>query len=292
MEGCCKLCRKESKLEKSHFIPKFIGKWSKNTSITGYFRQPSAPSRRMQDLHKEYWLCGNCEDIFSVWEREFANKVFYPIVDKGKDTVLYGRWMAKFAASLSWRTLTYVRHQSKIDNHSENYLKTIEAAQNGLASFLLGQDDNLYSFEQHVYQVGTVKSDGGLDLPANINRYMLRTIAMDIIGNDEMILTYTKLPSFIFVGVIKSKHSKDMRSSRISLSGGIVSPRTYVFPPGFYDYLVTSAQKISDTYDSIPLEHLKKINQFVLDNPDKAKNSKLFEAIKHDVDMFGNDAFQ
>jgi hypothetical protein len=39
MRGICKLCKKEAKLEESHFIPKFIGKWVKKTSITGYLRE-------------------------------------------------------------------------------------------------------------------------------------------------------------------------------------------------------------------------------------------------------------
>lgn len=34
MNGICKLCKTPSVLEKSHFIPKVIGKWLKKTSIT------------------------------------------------------------------------------------------------------------------------------------------------------------------------------------------------------------------------------------------------------------------
>lgn len=289
MISTCKLCGTEAKLEVSHFIPKFIGKWSKKTSITGYFRHTKSPSKRVQDLHKQYWLCGSCEDLFSDWERLFSQKVFYPMVDKGVKTVTYGDWMAKFAASLSWRTLTLIRSESQAE-HSQKYLEAINAAEQGLGDFLLGKSNNLYSYEQHVYPVGAFESDGGLYFPSNINRYLLRTIGMDIIGTDSQIYIYTKLPTFIFIGVIKSDHSKDMRSSRLSLKGGTLGPKTYVFPPGFYDYLVESAQKLSDIYDSIPEDQLRKINDYVLNNPEKAKNSKLFEAIKHDIDMFGEDA--
>ncbi len=65
MHGICKLCKQEADLEISHFIPKFIGKWVKKTSITGFLREKNSINKRAQDLAKDYWLCGECEDLLS-----------------------------------------------------------------------------------------------------------------------------------------------------------------------------------------------------------------------------------
>lgn len=125
MQGPCKLCGNHSQLEESHFIPKFIGKWIKKTSITSFLRNLDDMSKRVQDTAKEYWLCGDCEDLFSGWETKFANEIFFPFVDKGASVANYGQWMSKFCASISWRTLTYTRSTKLNEDNSRNVVKRL-----------------------------------------------------------------------------------------------------------------------------------------------------------------------
>ncbi|HDV5527446.1 TPA: hypothetical protein RI778_003586, partial [Vibrio cholerae] len=287
MHGVCKLCKKETELELSHLIPKFIGKWLKKTAITGYLREGNQVSKRRQDLAKEYWLCGSCEDLFSAWERSFSLKIFYPYIEDSSLTTSYGDWLAKFSASLSWRTLTYVRSKNSEETHSQEYLDMLAGAEKGLSGFLLGKASHLYEFEQHIYPLDVIASTSFDNLPTNINRYFLRATAMDIVGNSQGTYIYTKLPSFIVLGVVKCKQSREMRSSRVAISGGIMSPREYVFPDGFDGYIIDAANKISELYEQIPADQLAKIEKYVIDNPDKVLKSKLFEAIAHDYDRFG-----
>ncbi|GCF90185.1 hypothetical protein [Shewanella sp. M-Br] len=287
MHGVCKLCNQEAKLELSHFIPKFIGKWLKKTSITGYLRDGNQVSKRQQDIAKEYWLCGACEDLFSTWERTFSVKIFHPYMKNSSLVAVYGNWLSKFAASLSWRTLTYVRSKNSHETKPQEYLEMLAKAEEGLANFLLGKSSNLYEFEQHIFPLDVIESTNFDNLPTNINRYFLRAIAMDIVGNSQGTYIYTKLPSFIAIGVIKSKQSKQMRSSRVAISGGTISPRQYVFPDGFDGYIRDAANKISELYEQIPEEQLAKIENYVIDNLDKVVGSKLFEAIVHDYERFG-----
>jgi uncharacterized protein YlaI len=98
MNGKCKLCGTKGELEESHFIPKFVGKWIKKTSITGYLREHNEPHKRAQDIAKEYWLCGECEDKFSAWETKFANAVFHPFVNGKTSVASYDSWMSKFCS--------------------------------------------------------------------------------------------------------------------------------------------------------------------------------------------------
>jgi hypothetical protein len=292
VEGICKLCQLKSELIESHFIPKFIGKWVKKTGITGYIRQNNEVNKRAQDIAKEYWLCANCEGLFSQWERQFANKVFYPFAEKGESSASYEEWMSKFCASLSWRTLTYIRSKNESEKRPEDYNNALSEAELHLRKFLLGKEVNLFKYEQHVYPLDRIESTTESSLPPNINRYFLRTMAMDIIGNTTEIFLYTKLPSFIVMGAVRSKELNKMRPSRIALKRGKLSPRKYWWPDGFINYIVEKSNAITAIHDSMPDHHKKNINEYVKNNPEKVVKSKLFEAIMYDYDQFGNKVFR
>jgi hypothetical protein len=292
VQGICKLCKAESPLKESHFIPKFVGRWVKKTGVTGYIRDKQEVHKRAQDIAKEYWLCGNCEGIFSNWEREFANKVFYPFVDKGESIANYDEWMSKFCASLSWRTLTYMRSKNSREEKSKEYNDYLDQAEIHLGKFLLGTESNLNQYEQHVFPLEPIESTTELGLPPNINRYFLRTMAMDIIGNSTDIFIYTKLPSFIILCIVKAKESNKMRSSRIALRSSKLSPRDYWWPDGFINYLVEKSEAVTEAYNQIPDKHKYGFDEYIRKNPEKAANSKLFEAFMHDYDKFGDKVFR
>lgn len=288
MHGSCKLCKNTKELELSHFIPKFIGRWIKKTSITGYLREHNEVNKRAQDIAKEYWLCSDCEGLFSKWETKFANKVFYPFVDGNKSVANYQEWLSKFCASLSWRTLTYIRSKNTTENKSVEYTNELNKCELHLEKFLLGNGNNLNQYEQHLYPLESIDSTSYKKLPININRYFLRTMAMDIIGNSDNIYIYTKLPSFILLGIIKAQNPKVMRSSRIALGSGQLSPRVYTFPDGVGGYIFGSADKVEEAYNKIPESDLEKFEEYIQNNPDKVAKSKLFEAFMHDYNSFGN----
>ena len=292
MQGICRLCNSEAVLKESHFIPKFIGKWVKKTGITGYIRESNEVHKRAQDIAKEHWLCGACELLFSQWEREFANKVFYPFADKGDSVANYDEWMSKLCASLSWRTLTYTRSKNNREHKSEEYNKSLDDAELHLRKFLLGEEKNLNQYEQHVFPLERIESTTETGLPPNINRYFLRTMSMDIIGNSTDLYIYTKLPCFIILGVIKAKNLSKMRSSRIAIKHGTISPRKYWWPDGFINYIVEKAQAVSDAYDKIPKKHKDSFDEYIRNNPERAVNSKLTEAFMYDHDQFGSKVFR
>lgn len=140
MHGECKLCKRYCKLQESHFIPKFVGKWLKKTSITGYIRESNVIHKRRQDIEKEYWLCGDCEKLFSSWETKFSTHIFFPVLEDNQSTLQYSEWMAKFCASLSWRTVTYIRSKNSERNEDSFYVNSLNGAEEHLAGFLLGRE--------------------------------------------------------------------------------------------------------------------------------------------------------
>lgn len=292
MHGKCKLCNNEAKLVLSHFIPKFVGKWVKDTSATGFIREINEIDKRAQDIAKEYWLCGECEDLFSRWEREFANKIFYPFVNEDKCHATYREWMSRFCASLSWRTLTFIRSKNTQEGKPKEYIESLNKAGKQLSKYLLGQDDNLHQYEQHLFPLEQIESTTQSGLPTNINRYLLRTMAMDVIGNSSDIMVYTKLPAFILLGFVKVSDPKRMRSSRIALKNGKISPRTYYWPDGFINYLVEKASKVKEVTRNINSIQQNKIAEYVKENPEKVARSKTFEAFLSDYQLFGSGVFE
>ena len=82
MNNICSLCHESKKLKESHFIPKFVGKWLKRTSATGYLRNIDNINKRQQDSLKDYLLCNDCELLFSGWEKQFSEKMFIPFLIK------------------------------------------------------------------------------------------------------------------------------------------------------------------------------------------------------------------
>jgi len=76
----CKLCDNFRKIEDSHVIPNFIHKWTKKTSYTGNVRTSDLPNKVDQGGYKEYMLCSQCEQLFSTWEKYFAEIHFKPCI--------------------------------------------------------------------------------------------------------------------------------------------------------------------------------------------------------------------
>lgn len=291
MKGKCRLCKNEDDLKESHFIPKFVGKWIKKTSVTGYIREKNEIHKRAQDIAKEHWLCGYCEQLFSGWEREFANKVFFPFVNEGKSVATYRSWMSKFCASLSWRTLTYIRSKNPKDEEDVERKALLDEVQEHLKKYLLGETENLYQYEQHLFPLEKIESTDSYDLPPSINRYFLRIMGMDIVGNSTDQYIFTKLPSFMLLGVIKAKNVKAMRSSRIAINSGVLSPREYRWPDGFASYVFEKADEIIELHQSIPQKHLDSFDKYIKENPEKVIKSKQFQAFLDDYERFGGEVF-
>lgn len=287
--GICRLCKKNGDLKLSHFIPKFVGKWVKDTSATGYIRFNQSINKRAQDILKEHWLCECCEQLFSTWEREFANRIFYPFMNEGKSEGRYGAWLSKFCASLSWRTLTYIRSQNSIRPDDETQL--LDNAERALASYLLGHSSNLGQYEQHLYPLEAMEDTNVRGAPANLNRYFLRTMQMDLLQSNSGAIIYTKMPGFMLLGLTGHEEAKRMRSSRVAMGDGHISPRKYWWPTGFAEYMFDKVRSIQATYSGMDKAQKDKIIKAVSDNPERFKASRTYEAFQHDLAMFGKSAF-
>ena len=81
LNGICKLCKKESKLMRSHIIPKFMHKgiWEKKgkNDREAYLYTSNSPiAKSVNDGLKEYLLCNDCEECFSKYEK-YTNDLLF-----------------------------------------------------------------------------------------------------------------------------------------------------------------------------------------------------------------------
>lgn len=286
----CKLCHKKAYLKLSHIIPKFIFRWLKETSATGYLRFGQNPDVRVQDGFKEFWLCGECENLLNKWETEFANKLFYPLVQGKKSSFEYKGWLLKFAVSLSWRSLILIKTIG-LSHFTDNQQKQSGIALEVWRKFLLGDIQHLDKYQQHVIPVGIVSDSSMPNLPKNINRYFLRSINIDPIASESQALVYIKIPYFIFIGGIQFD-PKQWVNTTIQTHKGMIEKNKCTVPQGFGDYIIDKAMKVGNIPKNISEKQKNKIEKAILNDLDRVSKSETFRAMHADVKLFGNDVFK
>lgn len=230
----CGLCLRERPLRVSHIIPAFAGRYLKKTSATGYLRDAINPNIRRQDLRKEPLLCGECEQTFGNWEREFSVHAFPAIQDDTFKELEYGDWMLKFAVSLSWRTLVtdradFVRDFPQFD---EVVTETLESWR----LFLLGER-NQPGTEHHLFVIAGVPERVPPGLHPKFLHYLLRGIDATEAFTSRVLAVYLKLLRAFFYSPIAPRSPSGWKNTRIHAHRGrLISPQS-VAMPGFLDLL-------------------------------------------------------
>lgn len=105
-----------------------------------------APNRRVQDSFKHRLLCGSCEQRLSVWESSFASQVFLPMHRQDPTqfrTYPYQAWGMKFAASVVWRVVQFLRaNGSSFRQLTDAQAILLDEAEGTWRAFLLGEAAN------------------------------------------------------------------------------------------------------------------------------------------------------
>ncbi len=286
----CKLCGQMRAPQLSHVIPAFVFRWQRESSGSGYVRSSQQPNLRSQDGLKFYWLCQECEQRFSDWEREFANRIFYPYLERSGEVLPYGEWMLRFATSVSWRVLTYALDSEGQSIWPDELAVKARDAEAAWRSFLLGHAAHPGDFRQLILPMDEIAGFDA-DTPANINRYLMRTIELDVPRSDRWAYTFVKMGRFIVLGQLSDDDSSKWRAARISAREGTIEPRRFTLPLAFWNYLRGRARKTRDTLESMSPKQHEKVDDAFRQNLSRYADSDAFRAMKADVDAFGADAF-
>ncbi|AHI07181.1 hypothetical protein BDW_13405 [Bdellovibrio bacteriovorus W] len=271
----CVLCQKSNLLCESHIIPSFVTKWIKDTSVTGYLRGVENPNLRMQDSRKYKLLCNDCEQIFSAWEREFAQKVFFPYVKEelssqmsyqGKiGEIPYDKWLLNFCLSVQWRGLvTCFEAEDCKDSHRLELIKAIHLWKDyfqGLRPDTGSWRTYLFFFENLAFASGDEWPER---MPGNANHYVLRAVDFTILENNKRLMVFSKMgPMAICTSLVPSVLPAE-RHFQVRLKGKI-NIRTFMNDPAIGTFLcierptqVQSEGRPSDRQIARILEDFKK----------------------------------
>lgn len=293
-KGRCRLCHTEGDLQLSHILPAFIFRWVRETSAGGYLRLGMTPNLRVQDGLKHYWLCAVCEGLLSRSETAFAEKLFYPYVQGSFSRILYEDWLLRFCVSVSWRVLRFYQEETQLDQtYSPETLGRIAEAETTWRTFLLGQRPNPGRFQQYIIPFDAIESTSISkgDLSPNLNRYLMRTIDMDLCRNNRTNFVYCKLPRFVILGFIHDERPNLWQDAKVRLKQGRIEPQRYRLPLKFFEYLNGKARRETELSASISPRQLEKIEKSFQENAKKFVGSDAFVAMQNDIEMFGDDAF-
>ena len=216
----CALCLEKSTLKESHIIPKFVGKWLKETG-TDYLVSAEDGSKRVQDITKLHLLCNNCEEKFSKLEKYFADKIFFPFHKDENRTFDYNENLQSFIISLSWRGLKITADDFKSENpHLSSF---IDRAELDWRKFLNGSKEAIRSYENHFIFLDYVDYEKSEGISPRFNWYALHSTDFTIVTNDKRIFVYIKLPWMIFVTSIKPTTLEGWNGTLIKENGKITN---------------------------------------------------------------------
>ena len=288
----CALCAGSSDLQMSHIVPGFVFDWLRKTSATGHIRFSRSPNLRVQDGLKPRMLCWNCEQLFSSWERQFAEKCFVPINNGQVRNIIYGPWMLKFATSVSWRVLRVIAAQGGLSGLPDHLLTKVNETLQEWSNFLMGNQPNPGSQEQHLLVVDVINGTSTRNLPPNISRYLSRTIDFDIAHTPDSAISYAKMGRFVLFGFVEIKHPHRWKGTRLHVQQGRFGQHDIELPSEIGDYLCARARFTAESSSKISERQQTKIRRSYEGDLDRAAQSETLRAMHHDVSMFGTDAFE
>lgn len=291
MLGVCRLCDRETELEESHVIPRFVYKWLKDSSWADSLRFGMHPNRRVQDGYKLFWLCGECEDRLNAWETKFANLVFHPFNKGEANTVSYGVWLLKFCVSISWRVLNLFIEEANLNHFPDRLRDAARRAHTVWKEFLLDKRPHPAKYEQHFLLLDALESYTNPEMPTNINRYILRSVDISPVWGREDAFIYSKLGRFLIIGFVNIRRPEGWEGTKVHVRQGFLRPRRYTTSVSLEDYVLEQARKAADVYASISEKQNQSIEQSFRKNMDKWAASESCKAMAHDVRLFGEAAF-
>jgi hypothetical protein len=195
-----------------------------------------------------------------------------------------------FCTSLSWRTLKYYLDEGHLNEWEQEALTRAQAAELAWRAVLLGTAPHAGACEQHIIPLDQIESSTR-ELAANINRYLMRAIHMDICRGSQSVFTYSKIGRFVILGFVHEPRFNQWKGTKVNANEGWIEPRKYVLPKAFGDYLNKKARDMVENLDRISDRQFKKIDQAFHQNIESYVESDAFKAMNADVEMFGKDAF-
>jgi len=267
MKGICALTKKEGILRQSHIYPKFVIEWMKKTG-SPYLRRGIEPNRRYQDGYKLALLSEEGEQMFSLREKWFAEKIFVPFLNDSKISIKYGEELYYFAISILWRILVLELRSDKIEDfkHYQLMLRAEEQWRDFLYKGIYPIDfDNIHMMLTDRIQIHDFNMDG-------VEYYFCRQCDGTTIYSNEnsQCVIYVKFARFFFFGILDGWISEPKIGIKIHPTKGVFS-------------MFDQSQVIDPLFSIFIKKRITVINEMCVASP--SQQEKILEDIK------GNDKF-
>jgi hypothetical protein len=289
----CALCGGPGPRRDSHILPAFVFDYMKESSATGYIRFGTCPNRRVQDGIKLPLLCDDCEGKLSCWEKLFAERIFVPYHDPARldqPCYHYEEWLAKFAVSVSWRSLQLHRHYGLPLGFPGQFNSRADEAEKTWREFLLGERPHPGAFEQHIVLFDTIV-DADMRLPSNINRFLTRSPVVDIVFNSKSAFVFSKLCKVVVIGCIEMPTIKHWRGTKVRINYGRLPECRPFVDIRLQQYIAEKAKSLAALQASISDRQREKIKEASLTDADRTANSATFQALLDDIALSGEQPF-
>ena len=282
--NACALCLQKNTLRESHIMPKFVGKWIKETG-TGYLASAEDGSKRVQDITKSYLLCDNCEEKFSKLEKYFAERVFFPFHNDKIRTFEYDKNLVEFIISLSWRTLKTTGHNFKEKVPNSHLNSFVDEAEICWREFLNGERESVNQYENHVFFLDGLADGQGSAVDPKFHWYAFRSVDCTIVDNVKRVFVYVMLPGMAFVTTIYPKTLEGWSGTVIKENGKISSEQS-ITDGGFLQFLSERASLVMySSRGPTPDVAAQRLARVVERDPEKFLESDTFRSMIKERDL-------
>ena len=290
----CALCREGKTLRNSHIIPKFVWKYLKESAGAGGFRIGTNPNKPVQDGFKEKLLCSDCEQKLGRWENSTAKQIFLPMMKKGGGRFCYDDNFSHFCVSITWRILTCFKNLNQLKHMSPAASTWCNIAEESWRNHMQFDGHIDSQFEHHFLPIpaGPATPTKLQNTPPNINRYLSRSIDMDVVavGPDSGIV-YAKLCRLLIIGFINISPPHGYKGTKLTYGNGRARNKKFELPAELGDYMMLKAKKMLALQRNMSDGQKSKIADKTKIHADEIAKSANFEAMMFDVNTFGAAAF-
>ena len=294
--AACYLCGLTGPLCRSHIIPKFVRDWLREGNITGRMRGMDVPNRLTEDLPWRYLLCERCEGLFSQDEAEICGALFRPLHDRQCYAVRYGPAFARFAVSVTWRTLVQLRREGHLGNLAE-IPERLDETERTWREFLLGLRLSRAPHDVHILPLDVPTSGDVSDFGSHFNRYVLRTVGQSTHHRPAGSYIIVKMARFLVFGTVSAgTERRDWRDTKIHAEGGAWGVDGIHVPGWVRRYLKDGAARVQAAVEGISdkqkQQTFEALREAMRKDPAGVASSGAFRAFEEDLAMFGREAFQ
>ncbi len=284
--GICRLCKSRGELTISHIVSSFVYKWLKDSASTPFLRFGEDINKRAQDGLKLPFLCRSCEERFNSSETPFARDFFRPFHDKRQRKFNYGPWMAKCVASVVWRVLAWRQEQEwAARDISPVVSKDIDHALATWSEFLLDRSQDLGDHELHLVPLDAIAAVDGPAPSANIHRYLLRSIAIDLIRDSQSATVYCKMGRAVLLGFVREPEAARWEGTRIEVGSGTLGASNLTVPDWLLRYLWSKGERLEELESSLSARQCEKIAESQAANPERVAHSDTMRALIADAEL-------